>query len=756
MAAWRQPLRIALVLFVCGVGAAVVFGLRQRVETAPPAVVERSDPDAVIQTRGSRLVQADADGENLRVVSDIQSTYPDGRLRLIGNVQATVAERAERGGFVLTGDEAALDADQSGVELTGGVRMEASDGLHAETETASYADTDGIVRMPVPTTFHDVGLDAAGESAEYDRRRALLRLLSSARVDLLGDGNRTQIRSATATLAQAESYMQFAGDVAVDTGTLRMTADRARAVLVDESSELESLELRDDARIAAAEPTPGGLRDLGSNTMNLEYVPSESGRRLDHAVLAGGAHAAVYAADGGQGSEITGRSMELSFADGGVLTGLVARDEVELALPGGDSSETASGSTIRGQSMELAFGDDGGLGGLVARDQVEFELPHGDASQTQVVTANMVTVTGRGEEGLDAALFEGNVTYIEVTRAPDGDARSRRTDAERMETMLTPGLTRLEEARFIGRVRFDDGDRVGESDEALYSVAAGSVTLLTSESGQRVPRVIDHRGAVQAGAVILQLDGGRIEAVDDVKSVLAKTEGTPGEASNEATRRPGLLDADEEVSVVAGQLVYDRETSVATYSGRARLWQRNASFEGNEITLDEMNGDLDAAGGVRTRSLMNQINDDTGLLEEQVTTGEAEQFAFDESLHRATYSERARLTGPRADMRADLITLFLQEDSRTLERIEAEGSVELMMTGRRVAGESLVYFDADGRYEMEGAPVRLTEEIEDGCRDTTGRNLTFFMTEEAVSVDGESEVRTETITGECPEATLGP
>ncbi len=749
MAAWRQPLRIGLIVVVLGVVAAVLIGYRQRVEVEPAraSVLERADPDAVIQTRGSRLVQADAAGENLRIVSDQQSTYPDGRLRLVGHVKATVADRADRGGFVLTGNEATLDSDQTGVELTGGVRMEASDGLRAETEAASYADSDGVVRMPGPTTFHDVGLDASGESAEYDRRLALLRLHSSAQVDLSGDGDRTRIRSAAATLAQAESFMQFEGGVTVEADTLRMSADRAVAVLAEESSDLESLELQRNARIVATESTPGGLQALGSDTMSLGYVAAEEGRRLDRAALTGDAHAAVYASDGGQGSAISGHSMQLTFAERGALSGLVARDEINLRLPAGGSGDGASGSEVTGQTMQLEFGDDGALSGLVAQDEIEFTLSPDDSTSAQVITANTLTATGSGGEGLDSALFEGDVSYAEVIRTPDGQPGSRRTEADRMEAVLAPGLTDLEEARFIGGVRFDDGDRVGESDEALYSVASGSVTLLTGEEGLRVPRVIDHRGSVQATTVTLQLDGGRIEAIDDVKSVLTKTD----ESSADTALRPGLLDANEEISVVAAHVVYVRETAIATYSGGARLWQSDASFAGSEITLDETNGNISAAGSVRTRSMINAINDETGVYEEQVTIGEAEDFVYDESLHRATYTERARVESPTGDLRADLVTLFLQADSRTLERIEAAGGVELLMPGRRVTGEWLVYYDADGRYEMDGAPVRIVEEIEGGCRDTTGRSLTFFMTDEAVSVDGESAVRTEAITGECPE-----
>ena len=714
--------------------------------------MERVDPDAVIQTRGSRLVQADAAGENLRVVSDLQSTYPDGRLRLLGHVKVILAERADREGFVLTGDEATLNSDQTRIELTGIVRMKAGDGLRAETEEASYDDSDGIVRMPGPTTFHDVGLNATGERAEYDRRQTVVRLRSSAQVDLVGNGDPTRIRSEAATLARAESYMEFDRDVAVETRTLRMAADGARAVFLEESSELESLELQRNARIVAIEPSPGGLRDLGSDRVRLSYVAGEQGRRLDQAVLIGDAQAAVYSSDGESGSQIYGQSMQLDFFEDGSLRALVAQDEVKLRLPNYDSRDGGFGSEVRGQLVRLEFAADGALRALVARDEVKFRLPDSDSGPSQVVTANKLTATGHGDQGLDSTLFEGNVVYVEVSRTSDGSKGSRRTEADRMEADLAPGLTNLQVARFIGHVRFDDGERVGESDEALYSVESGSVTLLTSEPANRAPRVIDHRGSIQGTTITLQLDGGRIEAVEEVKSVLTKTEGPFMEASGEAVRRPSLLDTNEEVSVVASALVYNRETAVATYSGDARLWQTDTAFAGDEIILNETNGNISATGEVRTRSLVNQIDDVTGLHEDQVTTGEATQFVYDEALHRATYTELARLTGPQIDLRANLITLFLQTDSRTLERIEAIGGVDLLMSGRRVTGESLVYHDADGRYEMEGVPVRMTEEVESGCRDTTGRRLVFFVAKDAFSVNGESEVRTETtITGDCQE-----
>ena len=380
MAVWRRTLRVALVLCVLGVGTAVVLGLRDRAEPARALVVERTDPDAVIQTRGSRIVQADALGENLRVVADRQDTFRDGALRLVDNVRVTVADREERAGFVLTGEEATLDAGKTTVELTGAVGMESSDGLSASTDAATYADRDGVVRMPGPTIFKRDGMDAAGDGAEYHRETDLLRLLNNAKVDLISDSTRTRILSRAAILAQTDRYMEFNNDVTIETETQRMTAGRARAVLQGSGTQLETLDLMRDGRIISIDPQQGSLREMTARAIGLTY--HDTGETLETAVLTGGSRLEMAGADGSAGSTITSRSVRLAFDAGGSdLAELVARNQVELAFP---------------------------------------ERPE---TSVQTVSAILLTATGEGR-GLDQARFEGDVVFRETSRGRAGHNHS--------------------------------------------------------------------------------------------------------------------------------------------------------------------------------------------------------------------------------------------------------------------------------------------------------------------------------------------
>lgn len=704
MAGWRRNLRGVLILSIAGVGVAVVMGLRERAEPTHSVVIERTDPAAVIQTRGSRVVQADALGESLRVVADRQDTYRDGGLRLVDNVRVTMADRGDRAGFVLAGNEATLDASKTAVELTGDVEMESSDGLSASTDYASYSDHDGVVQMPGPTTFRRDGMDAAGDSARYDRENDILRLLRNAQVDLTTDTSSTRILSQAATLAQSDLYMEFSDDVNIETDNERMAAGRARATLQNTGTTVESLNLMRDARIVGIAPQPGNLREMTARAIGLVY--DDAGVGLETAMLTGGSQLEMEGVNGSAGSTIHGRSIQLVFATDGVqVTELVARTGVVLTL----------------------------------------STPLNEVAQT--ISADSLTVTRQNNDEPEQARFDGDVTFQEVSLDENGLQVSMITHADRLDCTLTDEMTKIGETRFLGNVTFENRDVVGVTDEAIYGLG-GRVELITSEGGGRTPRVNDRRGSVQASVIALGVNESEIIAEGEVESVLVTD---PAEVETEdRTRRPSLLEASEPTYVTAGRLVYGGATGRAVYSQGARLWQAATEFVADTIVLDEDNGNINATGGVRTRSMISQVNNETGLQEESINTGKANEFMFDDSVHQAIYTTDASLLGPRGDLTADQISLFFMSDGRTLERIEATGHVELAMPGRSITGESLVYHDAEGRYEMEGGPVHVIEEIDAQCRETTGRTLTFFLTDDAVSVDGESEVRTETLRGICP------
>lgn len=703
MVVWRRPVRFALAVFVVGLGLSILFGLREREELVQAVMVERTDPDAVIQTRGSRIVQTDTFGDNLRVVSERQLTYPDGGLRMTEGVEITVESRDDREGFTLKGTEASVNADQTEVEVTGDVQFMSDNGLQAETGSASYTQSDGVVRMPSAASFVRDDMTASADRADYDRTSDRLQLFGDSSVTLLSDGAPTTITSQSASIAQVDGQMTFDRSVRIDTGSRQMAADHARLSMIGETSQLQMLELHGGARLAGASAEPGALREMTASDIRLGY--QEDGEGIDQATLDGDAQLELFGTDGRQGTTIHGRAMDVVFTEDGA--------DVET---------------------------------LSAREDVVLNVPQQGTQPAQQVTAAALQATSGVSGTLEHARFEGSVEYRESHDDTTGEPSVRVARAQRLDTTLADGLSSLDGATFYGDVTFEDSAMQGKGDQAHYVLTENRVELTMVGPEGQVPRVVDRRGSVQAETVELGFQGPRIDASGRVESVLSQSSDTDPEDS---VKRPGLFEGNDPVLVTAAQLSYDGETETATYDGEAHLWQGDTDFRGDTIVLDETAGNLAIDGAARTRFRVTQINDDTGLPEEALTTGRGGSMHYADELRQITYTAGARLTGPRADLTAELIEVYLHPDNNALDRIIASGDVTLVMTGRLVSGATLVYYDADGRYEMEGEPVRIVEEGKDDCRETTGRTLTFFITADEVSVDGQEEARTETVTGDC-------
>ena len=703
---WRNKLRAGLILLVLVVAAAITSGLRERPVQNDTISVERSDPEAVIQTRGSRILQADLLGENLRVVADRQDTYRDGSLRLADNVQITIADRNDRDGFVLTGDNAIVDAGKSEVELQGNVEMESSNGLSAQTGVASYLDSGGIVHMPGSAKFERDDMNAAGRGAEYDRNRDVLRLLDQAHVDLLNASTNTRITSGSATLAQTDEYMEFEDRVTIETVDQEMMAERARITTTGRGNLLQRVNLMESAIIQASNPEPGGLRTMSARNIEIDYLD-----------------------------------------DGETVNATTLTDYAELETAGPDNSP---GTRINGQTIVLDLNENSSqLEEVTARDDVRLRFGVNQQIQNQEVSADLLTASSQGNTELSQIQFDGNVRFQEQSLGSGENISLRTTTSDRLTAVFLENLTRLGSAHFQGNVSFENKTLRGVGDEARYSPASSRISLLTSLNSATSPRIEDRRGSIQATSIYIELADGSITTESEVKSVL----GAIVDEAVDAPQRPGLLDTQEPAYATAGQLRYDGKTEVVTYSLEARLWQGETEFTGDELILDETNGSISIIGAVNTRSIVNQRNTENGRRVDAVVMGQANFFSFDDRSRIATYENGARLQAPQSDLVADKILIFLHSDSRTLGRIEAQGMVKLIMPGRTVTGETLVYNDTTGQYVMTGSPVHMTESQTGVCRETTGRNLSFSSVGDAVSVDGESQVRTETLRGNCSEQT---
>lgn len=700
MASWQRRARLGLGLFALAFAGVIFFNLRERERPAAVEPVARIDPRATVETRGGEVLQLKGARQDIRIEFESQATYDDGQSRLFG-LKAFIDNRNGRS-FTISGREGQIGKDQSSIDITGDAVMTTSDGLTTKSSEAHYIKADGVVRAPGPVEFTRGRMAGTGVGFTFDEQRNILSLLDQAVVHFAAEGDLTEmhVKSGAWTFARSERYMRFERGVQLVRQGQTITSDDATAHLLADRDEPDLIELHGNASIVGGTGT-GSLQNMRARDMNLDYA--EDGRTLQHVVLAGRSAIVLANRDGSLGQTLGGEFIDVVMAADGSVTSLTSRGGARVALP-------ASGDT-----------------------------------PGRVITAPTLSGVGVAGQGLTGMHFEGGVDFRE---AASKVSQPRAAKARTLDLQLAPTTGLLQDARFSGQFRFEEGATVATSAQAKYDVTKGHLALSGGDAQSR-PELADESLVIKGGTLDVTLSPRRIDGVGAVTTEMlpAKGEGSHG---------PSLLNGLEAAYASAEKVTFDEGSGLSTYSGQARIWQGDTTIRGETISLSDKQGDITAKGKVTTALALVQDSSASPAITPTTapapvppgpTIARGEDFVYEEATRRATYTTAAQINGPEGTIYGDRVRLHLEAKENALKQIEADGAVKVNIESREATGVRLTYLPTDASYLMHGAPVRLLE----GCRETTGKILTFYKGSARILIDGNEQQRTETKGGgKCP------
>ena len=702
MTRWQRRARLVVAVSAVLFAVALVFAFKRgSTRPVPLTTAGRSDPTAIVESTSGRVVRFNQARADVTVEYEKQLTYKDGSTRLL-NIRVVTGQRSNRT-FTALGKEGAVGQNDSTINLDGDVTIQASDGLVAHTEHATYSNSEEILRAPGPVQFARTGLHGVGVGMTYDKNQDELVILNQAELHLTpkGESGATDVFSGGATVARMDHAVLFErGMRALRFGQI-IAADDGVAHLDDDNEQVERVELHGNASVTATKAEPGALQSLTGHDMQLTY--RNGGSALEHVAITGGAVLQLAGETGAAGREITANVLDVAFAeDGNTPTAVIGHGGVQLRLP-----------------------------------------PDADGATRTVKAANL---EGKGEagKGLTHLVFAGDVDFRERSAT-----LGRTGKAGILEVSMKEGHDSIEDATFSRTVRFAaEGGLFATSAVAKYVLDGGTLELSGTEPASRRPRITNDQIAIDATHIDAKLEGPKMKASGDVRSVLqpAKKGSTSKDAKKTETKMPSMLKDDQPVSVVGDNLDYDGTISLAAYAGSAKLWQVDTSVQGDSVTIDNQNGNMTASGSVTTSSMLKQGDKETKSTERVRTIGTSTDFVYEESLRRATYTGTAHLNGPQGDMTADKIELFLRPSGDELDRAEAYNKLTLREQSRKTTGSRMTYTADDDTYVVTGAPVTILDEC---GRQTSGRKVTFVKANDTVDVDSKGEVRTQTRGGKC-------
>ena len=709
MVAWQKRARLFVLAIAVGVVAVVFFTTRRRVEPPPPAPVERGDPAATIESSGAFLIQVKGERETVRIEAEKQYSYPDGSTRLI-NVKVTSVRQGKT--FVATGNEARVGENQTNLDMKGNVVMTSSDGLEATAESATYHQSEGIVRGPGPITFKRGRMSGSGVDFSYDEHRDLLGLADQTKVKLTPDksgADATDITAGAAVLARADKFVSFERAVHIVRGSQVIDAESALGDLTDNQEHLTGLELQGNSRIETPNAQPGDLKLMSGDVIKLTYYDNTD--LVQSAIVTGGGAVRIAAEKGAAESVLHADNIEIGMApNGSTLTSLNARDHVVFDF-----------STVKGQPSKK-------------------------------VTSNALVASGTPSQGLTAASFTEGVEYSEIGGTPP---LKRTVTSRTLDTSLKGGLGKMQEATFIGSARFRDEATQAAGSTMRYNMDTGQI-VLTGAAGQPVPRVVTEQIQVDATDIEMNVEGSKMRAFGEsrrVQSIMFPSK--PG--AKDARRTPGLMRQDQPVNGVSRELVYTGgENASIELIGSVILVQGEKSetqIRGEKITIDGKTGNLVAQGSVISQMIVQDVNPTTKVRETTRATGYGQQMQYDDALRKVTYTTKAHVIGPQGDLTAETIVLTLGANGQDIEKLEASGDVTMKEIDRTTIGDELTYDAAKQEYHVtgKGRLVRTFHTSAEGCRRSDGSSLTYTRGTDNVRLVGGTQTRTQTASDtSCP------
>jgi len=313
-----------------------------------------------------------------------------------------------------------------------------------------------------------------------------------------------------------------------------------------------------------------------------------------------------------------------------------------------------------------------------------------------------------------------------------------------------------------GAFTYVDGPQKAWAQRGEYTTADQLLVLSGS------PRVIDGGMTTTAETLRMNRATGDAMAEGNVKSTYSDLKSQPD---------GGMLASSDPIHVTSRSMMAHRSSTIAVYTGDARLWQDANIVEAPTLQFDRDHRSLIAQG----------VDVGTGLRPIQAGQSPASIQALNQSVStvlvqvdrdgkvtpvhitsaRLNYADAARrifldggVTAKTVDatMTGQQMTVFLRPRSESLtgsqtktgpaspgkvDRIVAEHDVVVIQPTRRATGDRLVYTTADDKFVLTGGPPSIFDAERGKIK---GDSLTFYRHDDRVLVEGKETSPTVTRT----------
>ena len=769
-------IRLFLVVVLVTAMGAVVRSFLTRRDARPPLAQERLlSPEVQQQStefehtehKEGRTVYKVEAGTSTRTVEEIHRLF-DVKLTHFGPDGDSAEE--------ISGNEAIYRVVDGGIEFTGKVRIELSDGTTVEADRLRADLTREVVAIEEGFRFGMPKLSGHGRSLGYEIGRSRLRVdeefelnitqgsdllrvtaskalydLEDRRVDLL-EGGRIRGPQGELTAGYVRVFLTE------DRGVERMFTSRGVRLVLDSGRTFsgESIHLfsaSDGGRIErfhvySGKATPESPEQRAVYEDADTYLEAD---RIDGLAGAPGADETEFLAH--RRVIVRSRSLGLEEGRADLLTARLSPEHQRLkwlemrgkmSLVGRLRDLDDSRESIQGELLVLDLGADGipdratVSGNAVARsrnrDGTSAHLQAGrmdafyrDGELKRVVATQDPMLRQRLPEGartlqserMEAVFKEGGLLSVaavgRVHWAMDTETKRREGESRRLDLGFIG--EQLHEARGEGQVVYREENPSGRLTLTANSAAYEPEPNLFSFSDPEGAH-LHYAGNSADGPDRVEsrtrADEFRVDAGREELSALGSVE--------TVFSRPG----NEPVLVQAERLLLDAGVKSLAYAGNPRIRRQSHLIRGTTIRLDSVGERLEVQDADSTFW-------EPGGNSVRKCRIRAPELVYRRSAGKAVYRGGVRMQSGDFNVESSHLDLLLEDTpTGTIRSIYAGGEVRIQQGDRRARGEQAVYHPREGRVELTG---ELAEVVEPLRGSASGRRVTLFVGTDRIVID---------------------
>lgn len=688
-------------------------------------------------------------GKQLYHVSAEKVTVLKNKQQQLENPEFVFFSDNKKDNITVSGKHCNISKDFGSITVFDDVVVHSENGMTVQTSKIKYNADDQTFSTNATAQFKWKTMRGRGKGFVYQIDNQQLTLPERPEIQYVNktSEDRTPIllNGDYAMMDRKSGFAFFEGNVTVVQGEDSIRARRIEAIFKPETSDLTQINAIKDVHCefarkqtndaagpapATGAPAPAAKPAAAGAAPTAPSPARTAGPRQPAAAKQAPSMANVFSADASSSKELDAQYVELFFyEDGSTIHSFHSTGDCNFVLHTfGANNKPVENRFINGQVFDATMDARGNMQSFQASDNVSVKLqPLGNPKRMQ-------------------------------------EAGKQTVYCGQMQATLQPETGEITEIHFNNMFRHVQDDRTVTSDSAVYSSKAKKTDLIGT------PEITDSSMDITANNMELFEETSGIHAFGNVKSSFVRTEGkTP-------TTFPFSSPSRQPVYISSEDMVWDGEKSEASYTDKAKLWQDKNVITAAKLIINDKDKTLSAYEKVHTifyngamgpakpattttttagstgstttstvapptqtastnDSLFNSRETDKGPI--TVDAGIMNYAEKDRIIH---FEKEVKIVTTSTQISSEKADFFMKQDSSELDRLYSQGKVSITHLQKKATGNEAVFYTSERKLVLGGMP-KLTET---GRADITGRELTLFLADDRILIDGQEDGRATT------------